>query len=122
MFKILTDPQFLAAFRNVLSALAATLATLGLASWLPPETVAKIMELVQQLGLMITAVATLAAIVVPPINAWVASCKANPINQVKAAAAAANDPTTTPAKADEIKQTLISTTEQLPEVKRVVTN
>lgn len=98
MQAMLNNPQVLAALRNVLSAAGGVLLALGIGT-LTPETVNKIMETIQALGVLATAGLTLVGVVAPIYSSLTAANKADPVNQVKAASAVANDPTNSSAPA-----------------------
>jgi hypothetical protein len=87
----LTNPQVLAALRNVLSALGGALAILGITT-LSPAMIQKIIDFTQAMGVLIGAVATLLGLVVPAVMAAIAQFKASPLQQAKTVTAIASDP------------------------------
>lgn len=117
LMALINNPQFLAALRNMLSALGGALAILGI-TYLTPDMITKIMELLEKVGVIVTSIGTILALVLPSANALIASWKASPINQIKSAAAVANDPAQP--GSNEVKIAMMNETAKLPEVDRVV--
>lgn len=137
----LFSPTVLAALRNVLSGIGVLMGMLGLGATLSQETIQKIIEVVQQVGLVVGAIIALAGTVTPLIMGAIAAWKATQAQQVKRVSEIAQDPTqaqSAPAqaalvqataaiaqnnilpKSEEAKQTLISATIALPEVRTIV--
>lgn len=141
MLKLFTDPQNAAAIRNIVSAIAGVLVTLGVLSiGQSQQIIGDLSKILESLGTIIVAGSTLMAALAPVINAIYASRRADPVEQAKTAAAVAVDPSnpkagdvqaqiiaaaptiiTAPppeskADADKVKVALLDATAALPEV------
>lgn len=92
-WNMLANPQFLAAFRNVLAALGAVLATVGVMG-LSPATIDKIITLATQIGTTATAIAVFIGLATPFVTAGLAAISASPLGRALGTLKFLRNPTT----------------------------
>jgi hypothetical protein len=133
----------LAALRNFLSGLGVLLGMIGFAGLLPPETIQKIIEIAQQVGVVVGAFVALAGMATPLFMGAIAAFKSTQAQQVKRVSEIAQDPTQAQSataqqalveataaiaqnkileKSDDAKDTLINATIALDNVQTIVTD
>jgi hypothetical protein len=139
----LFSPTVLAPLRNVLSGLGVLLGMLGFGATLSPETIQKIIEICQQVGVVVGAIIGLIGIITPLVMGAIAAFKSTQGQQIKSVQAIATGEAGPAAesaqtalieatravaqdksipKSDEAKDTLINATISLDNVQTIVTD